>query len=166
MQQQQQRSIFEQFENQQQLLRMFWWFIKIPKICIRFYTASKELLEIFNEQQYDYQKSFTTFTKKNDLRLALEIYNRNPDEATDVYGPIETWYIGDSITNFDNLFKNLDNFNGVVKYWKTSQVTSFIYTFLNTKSFNQEIEQWDIRNASNFLGMFNDATNFNQSLNK
>jgi surface protein len=69
-----------------------------------------------------------TFTTKAELQTAVREYNANPDAATATYGPIADWDVS-AITDMDQLFYNLQNFNADISSWDTSGVTTMYAMF-------------------------------------
>ena len=68
------------------------------------------------------------FTTKAFLQTAVREYNANPDAATATYGPIADWDVS-AITDMDQLFYNLQNFNADISSWDTSGVTTMYAMF-------------------------------------
>ena len=68
------------------------------------------------------------FTCRDELRRAAQALNDNPANATQKYGPVETWGVS-SITNMRGLFRGLKDFNSDVSSWSTSGVTDMSHMF-------------------------------------
>ena len=68
------------------------------------------------------------FTCRDELRRAAQALNDNPANATQKYGPVETWDVS-SITNMRGLFRGLKDFNSDVSSWNTSGVTDMSHMF-------------------------------------
>jgi surface protein len=78
------------------------------------------------------------FTTKASLRSAVEAYNANPDTATETYGSIAGWDVS-MITDMNNLFEDLTNFNVDISSWDTSKVTTMYRMFSGAHAFNQPL---------------------------
>ena len=63
----------------------------------------------------------TTFTTKNDLKVAAQAFNANQISAIATYGPIAYWGVS-SITDMSELFQGMSYFNADISGWSTSSV--------------------------------------------
>jgi len=79
------------------------------------------------------------------------------------YPPINTWEVS-QITNMNNLFANVRNFNEDISNWDVSNVVTMEGMFQNATSFNQDISDWDVSRVTDMKDMFNNATSFNQDI--
>ena len=68
------------------------------------------------------------------------------------------------VTDFSNLFKNLDTFNEPLDKWDTSSATNMRGMFYNCQKFNQPISNFDTSNVTDMYAMFYKCYEFNQSL--
>ena len=69
-----------------------------------------------------------TFTSKDSLKEAVELFNKKPAKAEKKFGPIAGWDVS-GITNMDDLFYDMANFNADVSNWDTSGVTTMAQMF-------------------------------------
>ena len=69
-----------------------------------------------------------TFTDKNSLKEAVELFNEKSDKAEKEFGKIADWDVS-GITDMDELFLNMENFNADISSWDTSGVTSMLQMF-------------------------------------
>jgi surface protein len=72
---------------------------------------------------------------------ALALWLENPEEAENVFGPIELWDTSE-VTNLDNLFQNQAHFNRDISQWDVSKVTSMKKTFAACTKFNSPLNDW------------------------
>ncbi|PPE06155.1 BspA family leucine-rich repeat surface protein [Williamsoniiplasma lucivorax] len=71
-------------------------------------------------------------------------------------------YISPKISNLDDFFANIQNFNCYeVSLWDTSHITQMARTFFLAKAFNQDLSQWNVTNVTDMQSMFYGAQNFN-----
>ena len=82
------------------------------------------------------------------------------DNVRRLYGEIGTWNVS-TVSNMNNLFNDMQNFNEDISNWNTSNVTNMLVMFRNVVDFNQDLSKWDVSNVTNMRNMFNNATNFN-----
>lgn len=68
-----------------------------------------------------------------------------------------------SVTNMDQMFVAVNNFNQDLSYWDVSNVTNMASMFALTV-FNADISNWDVGNVENMSNMFNGASIFNQNI--
>lgn len=64
-----------------------------------------------------------TFTSKDSLKEAVQAFNKKPSKAEKKYGPIAGWDVS-GITDMNELFSGMANFNADISNWDTSGVTS------------------------------------------
>ena len=69
-----------------------------------------------------------TFTDKASLRAAVKEYDSNAAAAFAKYGAIANWCVS-GVTDMDDMFKDLHNFNADISGWDTSGVTSMYRMF-------------------------------------
>ena len=62
-------------------------------------------------------------TTNVELKTAVDEYTVNPVDAQDTYGPIENWDVS-GITDMEDLFSGLEDFDADISGWNTSGVTS------------------------------------------
>jgi surface protein len=99
----------------------------------------------------------------DDLRGAVNDWISNQDEATAMYGDINSWDVS-AVTNMDGLFYYASSFNQNISGWDVSKVTSMAAMFYYASSFNQNISEWDVSNVKHMDYMFYQAVAFNQNL--
>ena len=68
------------------------------------------------------------FTDTASLKTAAQEYNADVDSAIATYGPISSWGVS-AVTNMNQLFYDLDQFNADISSWDTSGVTDMRYMF-------------------------------------
>ena len=61
------------------------------------------------------------------------------------------------ITDMEELFKDMVEFNGNISNWDVSNVTNMEYMFDCSKSFNQDISNWDVSNVIHTNFMFDNC---------
>ena len=71
--------------------------------------------------------SFFKFNN-NDLQEVIKLIIKDPDDAFQKYGDINTW-IASNVTDMSNLFKSYDHFNLDISNWNTSNVTDMNHMF-------------------------------------
>ena len=69
-----------------------------------------------------------SFADKASLRTAVTEYDSNAAAATAKYGPIAGWCVS-LVTDMQDMFKDLHNFNADISGWDTSGVTSMYRMF-------------------------------------
>ncbi|MEQ8525227.1 BspA family leucine-rich repeat surface protein [Gracilimonas sp.] len=70
------------------------------------------------------------------------------------------------ITNMDDMFLNVTDFNQPIGNWDVSNVTTMSNMFYGNQVFNQDIGNWDVSRVTNMMNMFFGATSFNKPLNE
>ena len=69
-----------------------------------------------------------TFTDKDSLKVAVELFYVKPGKAEKEFGKIADWDVS-GITDMDELFLNMENFNADISNWDTSEVTTMLQMF-------------------------------------
>ena len=133
-----------------------------PKQCIKFYSSTKELYNIYLKHN-KFKSNYFTPKDSTELKQAVNKWCDNREESIIKYGNINFWNTI-NIIDMKDIFYNKIDFNDDISDWNTSNVVSMICMFANAKNFNQPIGNWNIINVINIDGMFFDATNFNQSI--
>ena len=77
---------------------------------------------------------------------AVELWYNNTEDAILKYGHINNWDVS-NVTNMNNLFFNMTNFNDCINNWNVSNVISMKLMFYNATSFNQNITNWNVSNV-------------------
>jgi surface protein len=168
-------SLILMFGNTKDALNVF-------KTSRRFSPKNKNLLERIKENEYShrlddlgYQRSVNTdyiergpFSRlnlnwKNFVNPPLIANYSDREEATKLFGPIESWDVS-KVENMEGLFKNMKTFNEDISGWDVSNVTNMKSMFEGCTEFNQPIGNWDVSNVKFMKSMFKNCTNFNQSL--
>lgn len=121
-------------------------------------------LSIFLAFFFNFFYPYNKFFSNNELKHAIQEYIVNKDKIMSLYGNINNWDVS-NITNMDNLFRNMIDFNEDISNWNVSNVKSMISMFEGCNSFNCNIEKWNIENVENTSYMFFNACSFNQNLN-
>ena len=75
---------------------------------------------------------------KEELVVAIELYNKNITECTKLYGNISLWNTS-LITDMSHLFKNT-TFNGDISNWNTSNVINMSYMFFGADNFKGNVQ--------------------------
>ena len=63
------------------------------------------------------------FTSKDELMTAVAAFSTDADTAEATYGPIAGWDVS-GITDMNDLFRGLEDFNADISNWDTSSVTT------------------------------------------
>ena len=117
-----------------------------------------------NFENIDDTNRFTP-TKKSQLRIALQLYNVNKNDAIWTFGKIDTWDVS-RITDMLALFSRLNNFDENINSWDTSNVTNMSNMFFGCVKFNNGGQPLEINtsNVTNMCGMFRSCRNLNIEL--
>ena len=94
-----------------------------------------------------YIKSFVIFKPKTkqELVVAIKLYNKNFTKCKKIYGDISLWNTS-LITDMSGLF-SYSNFKGDISNWNTINVTDMSYMFNYAENFNQDIGNWNMSNV-------------------
>ena len=71
----------------------------------------------------NHRRLLDLITTNVELKTAVDEYTVNPVDAQDTYGPIENWDVS-GITDMEDLFSGLEDFDADISGWNTSGVTS------------------------------------------
>ena len=99
-----------------------------------------------------------------DIRKAVCLWLRDPQEAKEKYGPIEEWNTG-LVTNMSSLFMYATKFDDDIGDWDTSNVTSMNSLFYGATKFNKSIGKWNTSSVKDMRRIFDQARCFNKELN-
>ena len=69
-------------------------------------------------------------------------------------------------TNFSEMFRGANKFNGDVSGWDVSGVVDMSGMFRNASGFNQDLNDWDVSGVVDMRSMFYLATAFNQDISE
>ena len=97
------------------------------------------------------------------IRLAVNLYCKNPIEAGVIYGDIRDWVTG-GVTDMSMLFWFAPNFNEDISLWDTHNVRNMNIMFNGAVEFDQDIGGWNVGAVTNMKCMFNRATAFDQDI--
>merc|ERR1719345_311324 len=92
------------------------------------------------------------FTDKASLLTAAQEYNADAASATATYGPISSWGVS-AVTDMNQLFQLLGQFNADISSWDTSSVTTMTGMFNRANAFNQPLS-FDTSSVTNMYYMF------------
>ncbi|PLW80538.1 hypothetical protein C0585_02090 [Candidatus Woesearchaeota archaeon] len=78
----------------------------------------------------------------------------------------EAWFdeTSSGVTNMNNMFYNVDNFNQSLNSWNASSVTNMNSMFASAEVFDQDLNNWDTSSVTDMSGMFNGAPSFNGNI--
>jgi surface protein len=99
----------------------------------------------------------------DDIRVAVDLWCSNRDEAEERYGHISDWVVS-SVTDMSKLFESKSKFNDDITRWDVSNVTDMHRMFEYASAFNQPIGNWDVSKVTDMSLMFIFATAFNQPI--
>ena len=108
--------------------------------------------------------SVYSFSTKNELQTAVNLWISDNTAALATYGEINTWNVT-AIVDMSALFQNKTTFNSDISAWDVSNVESMSLMFDNATSFNQNIGTWNVSSVTDMYQMFINATSFNGSIN-
>ena len=100
---------------------------------------------------------------KNELQIAVNLWESDNVTAIDTYGNINTWDVS-LITDMSNLFSDKNNFNSDISNWDVSNVTNMNGMFDKAYNFNGDISNWDVSSVTTMTWMFHRADDFNGDL--
>ena len=86
------------------------------------------------------------------IKTAVDDWIENSIVAQEEYGHISTWDTS-AVTNCDELFEGITDFNENISLWNVSSVTSMYRMFENVK-FNNDISNWDVSRVTDMSQMF------------
>jgi len=107
----------------------------------------------------------TIITNEN-IRNFVKLYlNSKTELPLDLKGKnIGSWDVS-LVTNMEELFKDMTNFNEQLNQWNVSNVTNMKYMFQHCIKFNQPLNNWNVSNVTNMAGMFYNCKKLKQPLN-
>ena len=79
-------------------------------------------------------------------------------------GDISKWNTS-NVTNMFSMFDGATKFNQPLDKWNVSKVKNMDYMFSDAHSFNQPLDKWDVSNVTDMSYIFEEAKKFNQPLN-
>jgi surface protein len=82
------------------------------------------------------------------IHNAVKLWCNNKQQALMLYGHISYWDTS-KVTNMNNLFSNMKDFNDDISNWDVSNVTNMSGMFDGARSFNQPIGNWNVANVTN-----------------
>jgi surface protein len=97
------------------------------------------------------------------LQGAVNDWISNQDEATAMYGDINSWDVS-AVTNMNGMFAEATAFNQDISAWDVSSVTTMSHMFYFASTFNQNISAWNVSKVTNMYAMFAIASAFNQNI--
>ena len=104
------------------------WPSQVQSLVDRAYTTSAFTSAGYGGSSWAPGTCPSTFTTKASLQTAVQAFNDNPAAATATYGLIADWDVS-AITDMNNLFRDLTNFNADISGWDTSKVTNMVLMF-------------------------------------
>ncbi len=126
--------------------------------------------EMFNGVTYtlvDLATLKTMISSNDDLTTVVTSRITNMEQLfyflTNFNQDISNWDVS-NVTNMSNMLGYTDNFNQDISNWDVSNVTDMFGMFRHAKSFNQNIGDWDVSNVTNMRFLFTSATSFNQDI--
>lgn len=94
---------------------------------------------------------------------AVALWCTDKQQAMNVYGHISNWDVS-NVTNMQELFACLTDFNENLSKWDVSNVTNMFSMFYHATSFNGDISTWNVSNTECMTYMFYGASSFNQDI--
>lgn len=85
--------------------------------------------------------------------------------AENFNGDISRWNIS-NVASMKNMFDSAYSFNQDLSKWNTENVQDMSYMFYHAKTFNGNISTWNTANVTQMVFMFNDAISFNQDISQ
>ena len=76
---------------------------------------------------------------------------------------ISKWNVS-NVTDMRSMFHGASAFNQPIGSWDVSKVDTMNHMFYNAKAFNQDIRQWNVSEVDSMESMFEGATAFNQPI--
>jgi surface protein len=102
-------------------------------------------------------------TSNEKLKEAVRDYFSKSVSERSQFPDISTWDTSE-ITDMEELFHGLEDFNEPIGSWDVSKVTNMEGMFAGATTFNQPIGSWNVSKVTNMRGMFWGATAFNQPI--
>ena len=68
-----------------------------------------------------------------------------------------------SVTNMENMFRDVTSFNADIAEWDVSNVADMYDMFLDDRSFDTDISKWDVLGVTDVYSMFLDGRKFDSS---
>jgi surface protein len=99
----------------------------------------------------------------NVLRIAVQTWMNNPEEATEIFGHISEWDVS-RVFNMSELFANAVNFNEDLSSWDVSNVRDMRNAFANASSFAGDLASWNVSSVKYTSHMFHGASSFDSDL--
>ena len=110
-----------------------------------------------------YQPKIFTLKSNKELKIAVNKWIIDKDNAIEIYGDINEWNT-ENITDMSYLFCEATLFNDNISNWNTLNVINMNYMFCNARTFNQDLNNWDVSNVKSIESMFCNCINFNIEL--
>ena len=126
-----------------------------------------ELVEIIyktcHEKGWDCDLNFIDTSKITDMS---HLFSDDSDGygLNEFNGDISKWDTS-NVTNMECMFYEAEAFNQPLNNWDVSKVTNMESMFCCAKNFNQPLDNWNTSNVENMTNMFCGADSFNQPLN-
>lgn len=91
------------------------------------------------------------------------LFGGRTKEIEEFNGDISHWDTSNVIT-MERMFTGTRSFNQDISLWDVSKVINMSEMFFTSKSFNQDIGSWDVSNVINMKRMFQNTLSFNQDI--